>query len=94
MLSIHILQLTYYHHSHRAYELFKKHYSSKHVNVAKSSDMSTITSITRSKLDADFDYMIDDETDEVTRYLGERLEGKDTNVLNWWKVGIWLSKSS
>jgi hypothetical protein len=68
------------------HELFKKKYSSIRIDSTKQADSITITTSTRSKLDADFDYLVDDEMDEVSVYLVERLAHKDTNVLSWWKV--------
>jgi hypothetical protein len=56
------------------------------VDTADQSDVSALVSTTRSLLDADFDDLVDGETDEISIYMVERLAHRDTNVLNWWKV--------
>ena len=68
--------------------MFKK-YTSIRVEPTGLSDVTPITSITKTVLDADFDYLdYMDETDELSMYWVDKPAYKNTDILGWWKVVI------
>ena len=55
---------------------------------SKTNAINAVKSVTRSKLEADFDDEEDNDVDEMERYISEKPANKEMDVLAWWKVNI------